>query len=186
MQALPRGCVLQYARPGANDNMSTWPVILHGNIAHCPGVRCLQIGAPSPSLLGQCINTFMNHAILNKGGWAQITNTKFLQRTATPANRAPWTEHAKIWLKPRGCVSEEAASMLDEIVGKYDFIPHDGAIAFTAKKDTKLKHGCESKEAAIAAVTRRDLRVYEETLSPGRTLDAHTSSTNVSPRQMEI
>ena len=76
--------------------------------------------------------------------------------------------------------------MLDEIVGNYDFILHGGAIAFTEKKDTKIKYGCESKEAAIAAVTRRDLRVYEETLSPGRTLDAHTSSTNLSPRLMEV
>ena len=186
LQALPRGCVLQYARPGANDNMSAWAVVVNDTFAYCPGVWCLQIGAPSPSLLGQGINTFMSHAILNKGGWTQISHTKILQRTATPANRAPWTEHAKICLKPRGFVSEKAASMLDEIVVNYDFILHDGALAFTEKKDTKIKYGCGSKEAAIAAVSRRDLRVYENTLSPGPTSDVDTSSTNLSPRQMEI
>ena len=62
LQALPRGCVLQYARPRANDNMSAWAVVVNDSFAFRPGVRCLQIGAPSPSLLGQGINTFMNHA----------------------------------------------------------------------------------------------------------------------------
>ena len=46
-------------------------------------------------------------------------------------------------------MSEKAASMLDEIVVNYDFILHDGALAFTEKKDTKIKYGCGSKEAAF-------------------------------------
>ena len=163
MKALPDGCVLQYTRPRAPDNLTAWPVVTRGNFETCPSVWCVQIGAPSPDLLGQSIAVFFNHAILNKGGWSQVLDSKNLIRTAMPSGRPPWAENMKITLKPRGTVRQETALMLDHILREFPFLAHDGSLAFTQKTDTAITYGCATQEAVQAAVTARDLRVFENT-----------------------
>ena len=166
MTALPRGCVLQYALPKAPDNLSQWPVYHDGDMKVLPGVWCLQIGAPGAATLGQCISAFLNHGILNKGGWSQVPEMQVIQRTATPASGACWTDYMKITLKPRGAVTNEGTGMLDEIVSKFPFLQHDGAKAFTAKGGTNIKYGCASEHAAVEALLERDRSMYMKTF-PG-------------------
>ena len=110
---------------------------------------------------------FLYHGILNKGGWSSLhTDMKALQRTATPASGACWTEYMKLTLKPRGTVSNEGAGMLDEIVNKFAFLQHDGAKAFTTKGATNIKYECASEQAAVQALLERDRSMYVKTF-PG-------------------
>ena len=165
-EAIPEGSVLKYLSPSMSENLSAWTVT-DGDILHvCPAVWCVHMASHDPVNCLKTVRAFLNKAILNDGGWRPVTNTKVLQRLASPPGREPWTEYMRVALKPRGKITQACADELEKILREFPFLTHDGSLAYTPPStftSRSIIYKFATADEAIEALKKRDAKVWKAT-----------------------
>ena len=76
--AIPPNGVFKYLSPSTNENLTAWTVT-DGDAVHvCPPVWCVHMAGPDPKNCLETVHAFLDKAILNKGQWSHLPNTKTL------------------------------------------------------------------------------------------------------------
>ena len=130
MRAVPDGCTLAYVGPTHPDNKSAMMISNGVTFDSCLGIWCLQFASPTSGKYESTVRAFLDHGILNSGGWAQIEGTKIFRRYANPGNREPWWEYLEIRCCPPGAISGPLAEALENqhLVSLLYRCPHSMAL----------------------------------------------------------